>query len=230
MTKLFNFLHYLMHFISFDKDRSFRKKIIQKNKEKNTFFFDYGQSFFYQSMPCINLMGLRNIGKRIKTLKIEKYTNNKRIFDIGTNTGAILLNIKENYLEALGIEYNPKLIKIAEMIRDYKKKNKVKFICSDLMNYKFGGSFDVVFSLANHSTFDKGITNTQYYFEKIKSIISPNGVLFLEAHSPLYESTLIFEKLVDDLKRDFSVLNKGVYNFGNFYDTKRVFYILEKNN
>tara|TARA_B100000029_G_scaffold448034_1_gene470252 strand:- start:444 stop:1139 length:696 start_codon:yes stop_codon:yes gene_type:complete len=229
LTKLFNYFYYLMHFISFDKHRNFRKKVIQKNKEKSN-FYDYGESFFYQSMPCINLKGLRDTCLRINILKIEKYTNNKRILDIGTNIGAILLNMKENYIEGLGIEYNPKLIDIAEMIRDYKNKNKIKFICSDFINFDFKESFDVIFSFANHSTFDKGISDTKKYFEKIRKIISPGGVLLLESHSPLYENTLDFERIVDGLKKDFSVIDKGIYDFGNFYDKKRVFYVLKKNN
>ena len=228
-TKILNFLNYLSHLITFDKDRNFRKKIIAKNNEKNN-FYDYGQSFFYQSMPCINLKGLRDTKKRINKLKLEKYTNNKIILDIGTNIGSILLNMQENYQEAVGIEYNPKLIDIAEMVRAYKKKNRIQFICSDFQSYEFNKSFDVIFSLANHSTFDEGITDTQKYFEKVKKIISSNGILFLESHAHLYEKPSDFEKLVDKLKKDFVVLKKGIYNFGNFFDGDRIFYLLKKNN
>ena len=138
--------------------------------------------------------------------------------------------MEENYQEAVGIEYNPKLIDIAEMIKVYKKKNKIQFICSDFQSYEFNKSFDVIFSLANHSTFDKGITNTKKYFEKIKKIISSNGMLFLESHAHLYEKPSDFEKLVDELKKDFVVLENGIYNFGNYFDRNRIFYLLKKNN
>ena len=68
--------------------------------------------------------------------------------------------MQENYQEAIGIEYNPKLIDIAEMIRVYKKKNRIQFICSDFQSYEFNKSFYIIFSLANHSTFDEGITDS----------------------------------------------------------------------
>ena len=116
------------------------------------------------------------------------------------------------------------------MIRVYKKKNRIQFICSDFQSYEFNKSFDIIFSLANHSTFDKGITDTQKYFEKVKKIISSNGILFLESHAHLYEKPSDFEKLVDKLKKDFVVLKKGIYNFGNFFDRDRMFYLLKKNN
>ncbi len=227
LTKAINFINYLSHLILFDEDREFRKKVVKKNKEKNN-FYDYGNSFFYQSMPCINLKGLRDTEKRIKKLNFKDYTKDKTILDIGTNIGGILLNIEENYREAIGIEYNPKLIAMADMIKNYKKKNKLKFICSDFLTYKFDKSFDIILSLANHHTFDKGITNSLLYFDKIKKIISSKGILFLESHPSLYENPLEFERLANLLKDNFTILNKGTYDFGNVFDNTRRFYVLQK--
>ena len=36
------------------------------------------------------------------------------------------------------------------------------------MKYNFEKKFEVILSLANHSTFDKGIDDTNYYFEKVQ--------------------------------------------------------------
>ena len=86
LAKKINFINYFSHLILFDEHRKIRKKVIQINKKKNN-FYDYGDSFFYQSMPCINLRGLRDTKKRIKKLELEKYTENKNILDVGTNVG-----------------------------------------------------------------------------------------------------------------------------------------------
>ena len=108
-ARVISTINYFSHLISFDEDRDFRKKIILRNKEKID-TYDYGESFFYQSMPCINLNGLRNTNKRINILKINKYIESKTILDIGTNIGGIILNIKQTYREALGIDDNQKRI------------------------------------------------------------------------------------------------------------------------
>ena len=137
--------------------------------------------------------------------------------------------MSENYLEAIGIDYNPKLINIANMIKNYKKKYKTKFICGNFLNYEFNKIFDIIFSFANHSTFDKGINDTELYFAKIKNILSPGGLLLLESHSPLYEKPSDFKNIISHIQEDYSILENGIYYFGNFYDQKRAFYILKKN-
>ena len=52
-AKTLNFFNYLNHVISFDKDRSFRKKVIAKNNEKSN-YYNYGQSFFIKA--CLVLI------------------------------------------------------------------------------------------------------------------------------------------------------------------------------
>ena len=76
LAKKINLINYFSHLILFDEHRKIRKEVIKLNKVKNN-FYDYGNSFFYQSMPCINLRGLRDTEKRIKKLELEKYTYNK---------------------------------------------------------------------------------------------------------------------------------------------------------
>ena len=88
--------------------------------------------------------------------------------------------------------------------------------------------FDVVLSLANHSTFDKGIDDTNLYFKKIDKLLKNNGILVLESHSPLYEPPKNFEEIVNKYCKNYKILRNGIYKFGNFYDLNRKFYILKK--
>ena len=83
-------------------------------------------------------------------------------------------------------------------------------------------------SLANHSTFDKGIEDSDKYFIKIKNILNKNGILILESHNPLYEKKENFIKIVDQLKKDYFILDNNFYDFGNFYDKNRLFYVMQK--
>ena len=86
----------------------------------------------------------------------------------------------------------------------------------------------MLFSLANHSTFDKGIDDTSLYFEKIKKILKKNGILILESHSPLYEKERKLSKFSKRFKKDYQLLNSGEYFFGNHYDKGRLFNIMKK--
>ena len=169
LAKKINFINYFSHLILFDEHRKIRKQVIQINKNKNS-FYDYGDSFFYQSMPCINLRGLRDTSKRIKKLELEKYTENKTILDVGTNVGAIILNIKNNFKKATGIEHNPKLIEIANIIKEYLNYKNLDFLAENFNTYNFSEKFDVILSLANHFTYDKGITDTDNYFKKLMKL------------------------------------------------------------
>ena len=82
-------------------------------------------------------------------------------------------------------------------------------------------------SLANHSTFDSGIKNSDKYFLKILDLIEKNGILILESHHPDYENlekfTNVFESIVDR----FVLIDEGFYNTKNYYDNKRKYLILK---
>ena len=226
-TKLLNFINYFKHWINFDKYRSLRKKLIEINTEKDD-FYDYGENFFYQDMPCINLPGLRNTSKRIDALDLNNLLSLKTFLDIGSNVGSIILNLETKFIEGVGIEYNPKLVKIAKTVAEEKNIHNLKFLAEDFLKYQINETFDVVLSLANHSTFDKGINDTKLYFEKIDKLLKKNGILVLESHSPLYEPPLQFEEIVEKYCKKYKILKEGIYKFGNFYDLNRKFYILRK--
>lgn len=228
ITKIINYFNFFLHSVSFDKHKRIRNKIIKMNNRSNELFYNYGEGFFYQSIPVINLRGLRNTKKRIEILELFKILNKKIILDIGTNVGAIPLSTHSFFKSCVGIDHNPDVINISQEIQRYLKIKNVNFICDSFLKYSFDIKFDVVLSLANHSTFDKGIDNTSLYFEKIKKILKKNGILILESHSPLYEKRENYLSLVKDLKKDYQLLNSGEYFFGNHYDKGRLFNIMKK--
>ena len=230
ITKIINYFNLFLHLVSFDKHKKFRSKIIKMNNRSKESFYNYGEGFFYQSLPIINLHGLRDTEKRIEILQLSKILDKKNILDIGTNVGAIPLSTQTYFKSCVGIDHNPNVINISQEIQKYLEIKNVNFICDDFLKYNFDTKFDVVLSLANHSTFDKGIENTSLYFEKIKKILTKNGILILESHSPLYEKRESYLSLVTDLKKDYQVVSSGDYIFGNHYDRGRLFHIMKKIN
>ena len=105
----------------------------------------------------------------------------------------------------------------------------INFYPEDFLEIKLENKYDLILSLANHSTYDKGISNTKLYFEKIHSLLNNNGILVIESHHPKYEDLTNFKKIIiDNFNKDLKIIKKGKYQFNNFYDDGREFYILHK--
>jgi len=221
---LFNLIHHKINI----KHKKIRNKIINIIKNNNNSLYDYGEGFFYQSIPLINLKGLRDTDRRIEELKLNNYLKDSEFLDIGTNIGAIPLSVKNQFKYCIGIDHSDTVIKVAKTVKEYLNLKNIKFICADFLKYKFDRNFDVILSLANHSTFDQGIKDSDDYFKKIYSLLKDNGFLILESHSPYYESNEKFLKVVNNFIGSFKIVNKGIYNFGNYYDSGRTYLILKK--
>jgi cyclopropane fatty-acyl-phospholipid synthase-like methyltransferase len=216
--------------LKFDNFRNLRRdayKILVNNKKNS--FFDYGLGYFYQSIECINLTGLRNTKKRIIDLNLKKLTENQTVLDIGSNIGAISIELDSNFKHFDNIEYNNSLNLVGKFISKSLYKDNISFISDDFIKYNFKKKYNLVLSLANHTTFDGGISDSEIYFDKVNDLLLTGGVLILESHHPKYENVSKFNKIVNSLKNRFTIIKSGKYHFKNFYDDGRIFHILRKN-
>jgi hypothetical protein len=229
MTKLTSIINRVFDQLKFDNFRNLRKgAYLTLVNNENKSFFDYGLGYFYQSIECINLTGLRNSKKRIVDLDLDNLTENQIVLDIGSNIGAISIELESNFKHFDNIEYNKSLNLVGEYISKNLSKTNISFISDDFIKYSFNKKYNVILSLANHTTFDGGISDSEVYFNKIESLLLIGGILILESHHPKYEDISKFKEIVNTLKNKFIIINSGKYNFNNFYDDGRVFYILKK--
>ncbi len=226
-VKFLNFLNFIHHKLS-KNHKNIRNKIIKIIKINKNNLYDFGEGFFYQSIPPINLKGLRDTEKRVRKLNLNHYLENSTFLDIGTNIGSIPLSINCKFRYGIGIDHNEATIKVAQTIQDYLKIKNLKFIVDDFLTYKFNTSFDVILSLANHSTFDKGISDTRRYLDKIHTLLNKNGLLIIESHNILYEKSESYLNMINNLNDFYEIIKSGKYDFGNFYDKDRIFHILKK--
>lgn len=227
-SKTISLINRLIDYLKFDKHRKIRIEIASIKNELDQ--YDYGEGYFYQSLSKINLSGLRNTKDRKNFLNITEYTKNKKILDIGTNSGFLLFELDNNFKYALGIDYNPSLIKIGNIVKKYLNIKNIELKCENIYEINHEQKYDIVLSLANHSTFDNGINETDRYFKKVYALIKKNGILIFESHHPQYESLDIFDKYLKELLKYYKLIEQGVYNTKNFYDNKRKFVILKKIN
>ena len=225
IEKIITLKNYLLHLLSFDNHKKIRSKILKKSKEIKT--YNYNSYYFYQSLSSINLKGLRDSKSRVNRLKLNNFIENKNILDIGTNIGSIIFELNEIYNHATGIEYSENLIDIANILKSYLKKSKTEFICADFLTHNFKNKFDIILSLANHHTFDKGINNTSLYFSKIDSLLNNKGILVFESHSPNYLND--YDEIFSEYLNKYKLIGFGIYEFGNIFDRGRKFALLKKN-
>ena len=102
----FNFLHHKLNY----NHKSIRNEICQIIKQNKNNLYDYGEGFFYQSVPPISLKGLRDTKKRIDKLNLENYLKNSTFLDIGTNIGSIPLSLNTPFAFPLPV-YELNLLK-----------------------------------------------------------------------------------------------------------------------
>ena len=214
--------------LNFDKDRKIRKDLSLINLRKDKNFFDYGVGYFYQSFGKLKIRGLRDTLYRKEIINLDKFTQNKKILDIGTNSGFLLMELNNNFNNALGIDYNPKLIQLANKVKDYLQISNINFKTINFETENIDGPFDVVLSLANHHTYDGGISSTEKYFQKIFSLLNSEGILVIESHHPKLETTEKFMNLIESLNNDYKILCEIKYRSKNFLDDGRTTVILQK--
>ncbi len=220
-------LNYFIDKFKFDKHRNIRKKIYKLISEDQK-SFDYGNGYFYQSCERIGISGLRNTKMRVESLNLSEFTSNKSILDIGTNTGFLLFQMDNNFHRCEGIDWNPTLINVANEVKNYLNISNIFFHKGDFLKHNFDNNFDLILSLANHTTYDGGIKDYKEYFQKILKLLKKDGSLILESHHPSIESEDKFNEILNLLKVNFNMLKKIKYKFFNYADDDRTVLFLKK--
>lgn len=205
---------------------------IIRSEQKDTFSsYDYGQGYFYQSVPEVNITGYRNTELRVRKLNLKDMLINKTVLDIGSNTGAILFNLKDIIKFGVGIEINHFLVKISNKIKRYLNCKNVSFVENSFENYESFLKFDVILSLANHKTFDGNTKqNLSQYFRKIHSLINTNGKLIFESHPPEIETDQQFKEVLKNIKLFFEIVEKPEIKMKGFLDKNRKYLICSPKN
>tara|TARA_Y100000766_G_C18881807_1_gene593832 strand:- start:852 stop:1688 length:837 start_codon:yes stop_codon:yes gene_type:complete len=193
--------------------------------------YDYGAGYNYQSLKELNLSGFRSTEERVSALKLNERLMDKRVLDIGSNMGSILFSVRESIKSGLGIEINKFLVEQSEIISSHLKSDKkldfLSISFEDLKNYQ--DSFDVVLSLANHSTFDGNTKQSlDSYFRKINELLVKDGELIFESHPPEIEPTHSLEKTIEVIEKYFSITKIDVQGLNGFLDKNRSYFICKK--
>lgn len=197
---------------------------------RNYSFYDYGSGYYYQSMQLIRISGYRNTEERIAKLDLKRRVRGRKVLDIGSNTGFLLLSLADDIKSGVGIEFNPYLVKTAEAVRRYMGVENVKFLTTAFEDYSGEGEdFDLVLSLANHSTYDGNTKQTvEAYFQRIYDILPTGGILIFESHPPKIEPADKLQKTLDAISDRFEIERLPNVHLTGFLDRDRTYVIAHK--
>ncbi|MBL1320395.1 MAG: class I SAM-dependent methyltransferase [Methylophaga sp.] len=159
----------------------FHQCYLQRINWKQGYCFDYP----YQGFDKLAVSGVKPTEERLLRYEIDSFLKNEdKVLDIGSNGGFFSLALAEKVGSIDGVEYNPYLIQIANIAKDYLGISNARFIVADFVEWIPEDKYDAVFSMANHCTIDGNLSvGFEDYIAKIFTLMKPGGILFFESHN-----------------------------------------------
>jgi len=184
--------------------------------------FDYGEGYFYQSLEEIGVRGLRNTESRIQSLDLLNKVAGKTVLEIGCNTGFISLSLAKAAKRVVAFDVNPFLVSIAKKVSAHLNHQNVEFLTCSFEEFEKSRKFDVVLSLANHSTYDQNTKHSiDSYFRRCKEHLNQSGILVFESHPTEHEQNH-GENVFHLLSKYFTLDHTTQATVGNPMDLERM--------
>ncbi|WP_292440196.1 class I SAM-dependent methyltransferase [Methylophaga sp.] len=146
---------------------------------------NYCNGYAYQGSHEIGITGVKPTEARMASYEIDAYlTSDKTVLDIGSNNGLIAVYLSRRCKDVDAIEYNPYLNLFGKVVAEYLGVSNIQFICADFYCYKPDKKYDLILSMANHSTIDGKLkVNFDEYMHKIFITLNQGGLFLFESHN-----------------------------------------------
>jgi SAM-dependent methyltransferase len=203
--------------------REMNRQLARQAAEWDT--YDYGEGYFYQSSDQLAITGLRDTTARITAYGLDTLLANRRVLEIGCNTGFLTLAVAPAAAEIVAFELNPYLIEIARIGGRFLRVENVRFEVAAFEDFATDELFDDVVSFANHHTYDGNTRQgLEEYFERAHALTRPAGRLIFESHPPELEGDG-FDGTVAIIERFYNIDRLEVHEYGTFLDANRRFIV-----
>jgi SAM-dependent methyltransferase len=145
----------------------------------------YCNDYLYQGWHRLGLCGIKPTGIRLAGYGIDSLlAPTSRVLDVGANSGCLALALAERVAQVDAIELNPFMVEIARISAAHLAVTNVRFSITDIATWTPEGTYDAVFSLANHCTIDGRMSmDFETYMAKLFALLKPGGWLFFESHN-----------------------------------------------
>ena len=145
----------------------------------------YAADYPYQGMERLGISGIKPTEERFQRYDIAEYLRpSDTLLDIGSNNGFWALALAPRVGHVDGLEFNPYLVAIANIAKEYLAVDNASFLPGDFVDFEANQSYDAVCSLANHCTIDGNLSmDFEQYIAKVFSLLKPGGILLFESHN-----------------------------------------------
>lgn len=167
------------------------KSILNKTKwfrnYRNSFRDTWGvdaitEVFFYQSLPMLDIDGLRPTDQRIKTYGLMNFLKpDMNMLDIGCNVGFFDFSLAGHVKSVLGIEYDKEYVDFAKEAGKILDMSTVEIVQADFNEWVKNNTrkFDVILSFAVHHWLG---ASPEGYIEILDNLLNPGGYVVFESH------------------------------------------------
>jgi len=197
----------------------------------------YAADYPYQGTERLGISGIKPTEERLARYDIAEYLRaTDRVLDIGSNNGFWALALAARVGHVDGVEFNPYLVAIAQLAKEYLEIHNTSFVPGDFVDFETSEKYDVVFSLANHCTIDGNLSmDFEQYIAKTFSLLKPGGILFFESHNVFGPGAGgagddgDLDAKFDIAERYFSVLKyKMTQAYAPAFDVDKLFVVLRR--
>ncbi len=159
----------------------FQQCFLQRHNWRQGYAADYP----YQGMERLGVSGVKPSEERFARYDIAEYLRpTDKVLDIGSNNGFWSLVLAPTVGHVDGLEFNPYLVAIANIAKEYLGVANASFIPADFVDFETSEQYEVVCSLANHCTIDGNLSmDFEQYVAKVFSLLQPGGILLFESHN-----------------------------------------------
>ncbi len=146
---------------------------------------NYCNGYLYQGWEELGLCGVKPTAARLQRYRVADYLRaTDRVLDLGANNCFLSLAVGRMVRHVDAVELNPFLVDIGRTAGARVGQSNVQFVIADIEYWHANDTYDVLFSLANHSTIDTRMSmNFEFYAAKLFSLLRPGGLLFFESHN-----------------------------------------------
>ena len=141
----------------------------------------FGRGTFYQSFEDEGIKGQRPTTERFQTYELKKYLKPEmNVLDIGCNCGFFSLYASRFVKTIDGVEFNPSLVKIANISKLLLKIENATFTQGDFNKVRLEKKYDFIFSFAVHYWIGQDITQ---YAQTLWNLLNNNGYILFESQN-----------------------------------------------
>ncbi len=126
------------------------------------------------------------------------------ILDVGCATGDLSVALAKRGHNVLGIDLNQKMIEIAKKRPEAHREN-LRFLTMDMMDIDGLGCFDIVLCFGNTLPHLPSLEEVRAFFKKVYNALKEN--------SPFVLQVLNYNKVFQEGKKDFPVVDKEEFAF-----------------